>query len=49
METIDYNLTERYISDDSELCEKINKLIQENQVILLVAPQGTGKSEYLKK
>lgn len=49
METIDYNLTQQYISDDSELCEEINELIQANQTILLVAPQGVGKTSFMNK
>lgn len=44
LEQINYRLKAKYISDDIELTELIKDTAQKNKVILLVAPQGTGKS-----
>lgn len=48
MKEYDYELKKDYISSDLSLCKKLNELIDNNQIILLVSPQGTGKSEYFK-
>lgn len=48
MEDLKFKLTKDYISEDQELCERIFKAIEENQVTLLIAPQGTGKTRFLK-
>lgn len=48
MKEIRYRLKTDYISDDKELVHLIQEISQEHQVILLVAPQGTGKSFYFQ-
>lgn len=48
MKEINYELRENYISNDEELCGMIKQLIADNQVILLVAPQGVGKTHFLE-
>lgn len=48
MKEIELVLKEKYISENKEICKTITKVIQENQIVLLVAPQGTGKTMYLR-
>lgn len=48
MKEISYHLKKDYISEDKELLQLINETTKEHQVILLVAPQGTGKSYYFQ-
>ncbi|WKY47304.1 AAA family ATPase [Eubacteriaceae bacterium ES3] len=48
MEAIKYKLKSDYIMEDTELMELIKDTAEKHQVILLVAPQGTGKSYYFQ-
>lgn len=48
LEIITHNLRKKYISDDIELTNLIKETSRQHQVILLVAPQGTGKSYYFQ-
>lgn len=42
-----YILTKEYIGQDTELTEMIETALKLHQVILFIAPQGTGKSYYI--
>lgn len=46
MEKIKYELTHKYISDDLQLCGNIRKFLNENNNILLISPQNTGKTTF---
>lgn len=48
MKEIKYELIKDYISEDERLCKKLYKYIEENQITLLVAPQGIGKTVFVK-
>lgn len=48
METKQYQLEKKYILEDEELCDFLTRTIEENQVTLIVSPQGTGKTEFIK-
>lgn len=49
MENINITLSKQYIGEDIEIKQQIEDIIKENQIILLVAPQGVGKSNMLMK
>lgn len=49
MEEIKLKLTKKYISDDFNVCQKVIHILEEKEKILLVAPQGTGKTTFFEK
>lgn len=51
MKNIQLTLNADYIVEDEELCKKLNKVFEDkqNRVIILEAPQGTGKSKLINE
>lgn len=47
MEYIKHTLTEQYIGQDIDLTGTVERALNLHQVILFIAPQGTGKSHYI--
>lgn len=48
IEKITHKLTTEYISDDTELTKLIESHLKKHETILLIAPQGTGKTTYIE-
>lgn len=48
IEKITHKLTTKYISDDTELTTLIESHLKKHDTILLIAPQGTGKTTYIQ-
>ena len=49
MEKKEYILNTRYICEDDSLEQELNRLIEKYQVLQLVAPQGSGKTEFFRR
>lgn len=49
MKKVELNLTADYINEDKEVNKTILEIIENNDSILLVAPQGTGKTSFVDK
>ncbi len=49
MRQIDLNLTSTHINEDKEVYTTLLQVIKKYDSVLITAPQGTGKTTFLKK
>ena len=45
----EFSLETKYITEQSGLKEQLNEIIRSHRFILLVSPQGTGKTYYIQQ